>query len=147
MPERRRNPRLRKRLPVVFDDGKQTRVGFSINFSVGGLSIGSTHALPPGTAIKGKFTTREGQEVGFEATVQWSRQIQGMPGVPAQNTMGLSLVRVAASTYEGFLRELQRGKAVEEPYVGGAPHKTPAPATDKAGDDKRLQPGLEARFA
>ena len=144
MAERRRNPRYKKRLPVVFDDGKQSRIGFSINFSKGGISIGAAHTLSPGTEIRGKFTTREGKDLEFDAVVQWSQQIRGMAGIAAQNTMGLLLRNISDVAYEAFLDTLVKGRAPEDPYVAGTTGSRPT-EPPHAGAGMRFPVGLRGQ--
>jgi predicted thioesterase len=149
--ERRRNHRLRRRLRLLFHDGKQERVGFTRDVSATGLSLVSTIVLLPGTRMRIQLTLRSGQEVDIEAEVRWARKVPAGLGVNAQNSMGVHFLTPPGALWATFLAD-SHGTGSQPP--GASPvFATPYPAGSTAAGGLEvaaapvpLAPGLAGRF-
>src|SRR5262245_3006368 len=106
MAENRGAPRLKRRLHVLFSDGRQERGGYTVNLSHTGLSIRSAHVMPPGTRIEGRLALAPGMpEIRFAAQVMWARKARGPSAFVDQNSMGLGFLAQPDPAYLAFLAQ------------------------------------------
>jgi predicted thioesterase len=99
--ERRRTPRVRRRLRVVFEHDPR-RPAFTTNLSRDGLCISSDWVSEVGSAVSGALVLPDGQKVNFEAEVRWVRKARGRD-LQDKNTMGIEFAIPPGETYDGLL--------------------------------------------
>ena len=75
MAEKRMIKRHRKRLQIKFGVDIPTRLGFTEDFSDGGVFIKTTFIHPPNTILKVELLTPMGEIVEAEATVRWAKRV------------------------------------------------------------------------
>src|SRR5262249_10673767 len=106
MAENRGAPRLKRRLHVLFSDGRQERGGYTVNLSHTGLSIRSAYVMPPGTRVEGRLALAPNTpHVRFEAQVMWARKARGAAALVDQNSMGLGFLAQPDSAYLTYLAQ------------------------------------------
>jgi hypothetical protein len=119
-PDKRRSPRVRRRLRVIIVDGNQQRGATTTNLSSTGFSMLSQAPLLPGAEVNG-WVVLPTATITFRAEVMWSRRPTGK-AADAQCSVGLRFLGPLDQRYERFLGLEMRQD--EEPW----PVYAPAPA-------------------
>jgi len=99
--ERRRTPRVRRRLRVVFEHDPR-RPAFTTNLSRDGLCISSDWVGEVGTPVSGALVLPDGRQVNFEAEVRWVRKARGRD-LKDKNTMGVEFAIPPGQAYDSLL--------------------------------------------
>jgi hypothetical protein len=100
--EKRRTPRLRKRLRIILADARQQRTGTTTNLSRSGLNIQCPLLLVPGADVQG-WLVLPTATVAFRAEVMWARKPAAERALQEQHTAGLRFVGPPDGRYEQFL--------------------------------------------
>jgi hypothetical protein len=96
MAEKRIIKRHRKRLQIKFGVDTPTRVGFTEDFSDGGVFIKTTFIQPPNTLLQIELTTPRGEVVQAEGTVRWAKRVPPNLLRMVKGGMGVSFTRFVA---------------------------------------------------
>lgn len=102
MEKRNLPPRITKRLPVSFSDGKVENSGISSNFSAGGIFIRTRKAFNPGTSLKIVLEIDKNREIDLIGVVVWATKTGIMD---FKNGMGITLTSIPQA-YADFIKEL-----------------------------------------
>jgi hypothetical protein len=96
MAEKRVIKRHRKRLQVKFGIGTPTRLGFTEDFSNGGVFIKTTFIHPPQTVLRVELQTPMGEIVEAEAMVRWAKRVPPALLRTVKGGMGVRFLRFNA---------------------------------------------------
>ncbi|MCA1796182.1 MAG: PilZ domain-containing protein [Desulfuromonadaceae bacterium] len=75
MADKRRKPRLRKRMRVHYGPQTPSKVGFTADISESGLCIQTFGVYKPGTNLLIELELPSGDTVRIEGRVHWSRKV------------------------------------------------------------------------
>ena len=122
---KRKEPRNRRRLQVVFDHDPG-RPAFTGSISRKGIGISSDFVAVPGTRIEAAIVLPDGQKANFEAVVVWARKVRAGASLTAMNSMGLEFIIPPGELYNRLLvqgisvqRQLERpAKVVDARQLG-----------------------------
>ena len=141
---RRRQPRLRRRLPVALELRGRPFGAVTSNLSATGLLLQSSQVLLAGTAVNGTLVI-DNVEVRFSALVRWSRAASRATADDTQSSMGLEFLDAPGRAYTDFLKrglnQDEDPKTVREAFV--APQRTPTRSFSAANavlDDNDIVP-------
>lgn len=93
MAEKRVIKRHRKRLQIKFGVDIPTRIGFTEDFSDGGVFIKTTFIHPPKTILQVELLTPRGEIVEAEAMVRWAKRVPPALLRTVKGGMGLHFLR------------------------------------------------------
>lgn len=100
--DKRKQPRVRKRLRVLFSDGRTDRTANTTNLSRTGISVSCPFVLVPGSEVHGKLLLPT-VALPFRAEVMWARKARGARALEEQNSMGFRFLGGLGPKYDEFL--------------------------------------------
>ena len=103
---KRKDPRFRRRLRVVFDHDP-ARPAYTSNVSRKGIAVISDFVAVPGSKIEAAVVLPDGQNANFVAVVAWARKARMSASLTAMNSMGLEFSIPPGELYNAFLTNAQ----------------------------------------
>jgi hypothetical protein len=132
--EKRKSPRVRRRMQVIFDHNNTLRAQ-TTNVSMTGMCIASDYIAVPGTQFLASVTLPDGNMANFEAVVIWARKVRAKADFAEKNTMGLEFIIPPGEHYNAVISAALDGTA-SKPATAAAVRST-APAVRRTGHTTR----------
>ncbi len=102
--EKRRDQRLKKKLPLRFYFEGHGFLSFTGDLSRRGIFIQTPHPCPPGRGINIEIEDR-GERISMAGYVIWSQDDLGRPWMLFPGGMGVQLLNYQKDTYQDLLGE------------------------------------------
>jgi predicted thioesterase len=131
MGEKRASCRVRRRLPVVFSDGKQQHRGQTANLSRTGACIHSDYVVAPGTEVALTMGLPGIADVSMQAVVEWARKLRGSETLQASSSMGIRFVTGPGPEYDDFMSVIEEQAQAHGLTAKAAPGRGAAPAAPR----------------
>jgi PilZ domain len=144
-PERRKKPRIPRRLPVRFGSEARMCGGTAVDISEGGLRVEAPQTFPQNSILQ-VFVQFPRHSVRLHARVAWlGGQSGGSP------LMGLHFVQpepVLIRAYQEWQAEVKLAAAEDQPVPQASPSQTPPPSPRESADQKKpAAPSQEPKSA
>jgi hypothetical protein len=93
MAEKRKLPRLQKRLKLRYGVGQATSLAFTEDFSETGVFIRAVNVMVPGVNLLVELFMPDNTPITFEARVMWGRRVPGSLIHLSKGGMGLMITK------------------------------------------------------